>query len=101
MSHRRVGHRKPKPQIELKAVPGERCILVRRGKRIYQLEVSADGSRLRVVGAPPKKMARRLEKHLGTIATTLEVPKKFVRQCVVHWTQQVGVFQEIEFEIDP
>jgi hypothetical protein len=94
-----IGRKPPKPKIELMLLPEERCVLVRRGKRIYQLKVSDDGSHLHVVGEPPKKMARRLEKHLRAIATTLKVRKKFVRRCVTHWAKQVGVFREIEFEI--
>lgn len=98
MSRNRSGPSPPKTVV-LILVPSERCVLVRRGKRIYKFQVRADGSHLHVVGEPPKKMAKRLEEHLAVMAKTLKVPKALLRRCVAQWASGVGVFQEMKFEI--
>ena len=91
--------RREKSRIRLMCVAEDRCVLVLRGKRIYQLQITADGSRLRIVGEPPKKMARHLEKHLAVIALVLKVKRKFLRKSVVAWASRPGVFQDRYFEI--
>jgi hypothetical protein len=80
-------------------VAADRRVLVRRGKRIYLLEVTVDGSRLRIVGEPPKRMAKRLEKHLGVMAKTLKVKRKFLRKSVKQWASRPGVFQDLGLQI--
>ncbi len=91
--------RRGKTQIRLICINEDRCVLVRRGKRIYRLRITSDGTCLQVVGEPPKKMADRLEIHLGEIAQTLRVRKKFLRKSIEAWASRPGVFQDLEFEI--
>jgi hypothetical protein len=91
--------RREKSQIRLICVAADRRVLVRRGKRIYLLQVTSDGSRLRIVGEPPKQMAKRLEKHLGALARALKVRRKFLRRSIAAWANRPGVFQDLEFEI--
>jgi hypothetical protein len=91
--------RREKWRIRLMCMAEDRCVLVRRGKRIYQFQITPDGSHLHIVGEPPKKIAHHLERHLAVIAEALKIKRKFLRKGVEAWASEPGVFQDLHIEI--